>query len=466
MRYALIDNSTLTAVQRVLGHIPVKNKYLIDADIPALESLIQAILFYDQILFLDDYKEVHREERKDFFNKLLGYQFRDQTYKLLINKAKEITEDIVLNVSGGKIVDGDFAPFLEMLKMNLVFTWDMTSSVFYLTVKALEGDSSIDRSKYGQLSSMIYSELMEKKISVSSIEDKEPILYDSRGNRIGKNYSVSSKEAEIARQTSAFLAGLNWLAFRTTFYTLAARQFDVDLFLHPIRNAFQVNLFSKLNGNHSKFKPIINAMNNSAHETLNKVFQVTQPFVLRQDLPMFTAWLADKLENPGAFIEAAYDLRGEKIFVEARKQLIELEEMLGRGDNAAYVKQANSLVQAVQDQMKKISAQFKVDTPQGIPTSPMISVWNLSTLATGLPQIPDLDVQIQGLSFLRNVLPGRGFKAVYRTLIQDLAKVERLGKYHDIITSNVVLADDAEYFNLKVEEKKYLGRSSWWKIPM
>ncbi len=176
MRYALIDNSTLTAVQRVLGHIPIKNKYLIDADIPALENLIQAILFYDQILFLDDYKEAYRENRKDFFNKLLGYQFHDPAYKLLIDKAKEITEDIVLNVSGGKIVDGDFAPFLKMLKMNLVFTWDMTSSVFYLTVKALEGDDATDISKYGQLLSMIHSELMEKKNAIAVIEDKKPIL--------------------------------------------------------------------------------------------------------------------------------------------------------------------------------------------------------------------------------------------------------------------------------------------------
>lgn len=96
----------------------------------------------------------------------------------------------------------------------------------------------------------------------------------------------------------------------------------------------------------------------------------------------------------------------------------------------------------------------------------MISVWNLSTLATGLPQLPDLDIQIEQLAFLRNILPGRGFKAVYRTLLQDLAKVERLGRYHDIITSNVALVDDADYFNMKTEDERYLGRRSSWKIPM
>jgi hypothetical protein len=56
MRYALIDNSTLTSIQRILGDIPVKNRAIIDNDILALENYIQAILFYDEIICIDDYK--------------------------------------------------------------------------------------------------------------------------------------------------------------------------------------------------------------------------------------------------------------------------------------------------------------------------------------------------------------------------------------------------------------------------
>ena len=63
MRFALVDNATLTAIQRLLGQIPVKNTYTIDGDILAMESLLQAILFYDEVVFLDDYKEQHRASR-------------------------------------------------------------------------------------------------------------------------------------------------------------------------------------------------------------------------------------------------------------------------------------------------------------------------------------------------------------------------------------------------------------------
>jgi hypothetical protein len=45
--YALIDNATLTAVQRVMGQIIVKTPDTINGDLVALENLVQAILFYD-----------------------------------------------------------------------------------------------------------------------------------------------------------------------------------------------------------------------------------------------------------------------------------------------------------------------------------------------------------------------------------------------------------------------------------
>lgn len=39
MSYVLIDNSTLTSVQRLLGEIQINNKNIIEGDILATESL-------------------------------------------------------------------------------------------------------------------------------------------------------------------------------------------------------------------------------------------------------------------------------------------------------------------------------------------------------------------------------------------------------------------------------------------
>lgn len=51
MRKALVDNATLTAVQRLNGDILVKNKYDLDGDILAMEGLLQAILFLMKFIF-------------------------------------------------------------------------------------------------------------------------------------------------------------------------------------------------------------------------------------------------------------------------------------------------------------------------------------------------------------------------------------------------------------------------------
>ena len=52
--YAIIDNSTLTAVQRLMGEITIKDKNTIDGDILSLESFVQSVLFYDDIFYISE----------------------------------------------------------------------------------------------------------------------------------------------------------------------------------------------------------------------------------------------------------------------------------------------------------------------------------------------------------------------------------------------------------------------------
>src|ERR671935_65550 len=56
----LVASHEPTAVQRVLGHAPVRDRSVVDGDLVALEGLVQTVLFYDHVFFLDDYKERHR----------------------------------------------------------------------------------------------------------------------------------------------------------------------------------------------------------------------------------------------------------------------------------------------------------------------------------------------------------------------------------------------------------------------
>lgn len=64
MTNAIIDNSTLTAVERVIGSIPVAPRYDLSGDLSAFESYLSTLLFYDQPVRVDDYKEELSEARR------------------------------------------------------------------------------------------------------------------------------------------------------------------------------------------------------------------------------------------------------------------------------------------------------------------------------------------------------------------------------------------------------------------
>jgi hypothetical protein len=103
MRCALIDNSTLTGVQRLLGQIPIKNTIVTDMDVLCLESLIEAILFYDEIFVIDDYKEYFRDSRKKTFPFITALGAGAVPIDELIATSKKLTEDIVRAWKGGNL---------------------------------------------------------------------------------------------------------------------------------------------------------------------------------------------------------------------------------------------------------------------------------------------------------------------------------------------------------------------------
>src|SRR5690242_10238670 len=117
MRYALIDNSTLTGVQRLLGQIPIKNTLVTDMDILCLESLVEAVLFYDKVIVIDDYKPNFPESRKQSFPFLSSLSEDSLPLQDIIATSRNITDSIVPRVEAGKFTDQDFKPFVELLRM-------------------------------------------------------------------------------------------------------------------------------------------------------------------------------------------------------------------------------------------------------------------------------------------------------------------------------------------------------------
>ena len=379
----------------------LKNKYTLDGDILALERLIQTILFYDDVFFINDYKSEYIKSRGNFFQYIYPVDLDNETYNSVIAEAQRLTNDFIPKIEKKSLENESLKDFFQLLKMNIVFTWDLSSSVYYLTFKLLQNQSGVDISKYSKLSSMIFSQLFSNE-PVELMNEKKPIIYDSKGVIIDENYMVKDKYGStietggFAKQTEKFIAGLNWMDFRTTFYILVAKHCKFDVVLHPIRNAYEVNVINKYSSCREEYSNIIiDAMNDRANKAINCILSPTQPLIMKYKLPMFSAWIASKCSDLKDIINVAYTIKGEKEFSQARDILKNLDAIHAEKGNQKYVTEANLLITDFEKQLLKLMDKYGVAPSELNLTSSLISVYNLSSIATNLPQIADFGFTVK-----------------------------------------------------------------------
>jgi len=128
MTYALIDNATLTGVQRVTGEIETKSRHSVDTDIIALENLIQAILFYDTIVAIDNYKPEYRNSRINGFPYVKFISEADFNLAEIETTAYAEAEGLRPEIRGGEFADEDFRNFFQLLKTHVICTWALVQA--------------------------------------------------------------------------------------------------------------------------------------------------------------------------------------------------------------------------------------------------------------------------------------------------------------------------------------------------
>ena len=453
MRIVLIDNSTITGIQRLLGQIPVRNLTVADMDILCLENYLQGILFYDRILFLDDYKEEWRSNRANAFPNIAPLSLLTASYDEVMENTRQFYERFVPRVEAGQFTDDDFRPYFEQLKMNVIFTWDMTSSEWFLTQKMLEGVGGVDLEKYSALSASLYDELFVRSgIQNSHVDINKAVLVDSKGNIIEPTYGKD----KLSRQASAFFASLNWMSFRTILYTTIAENLSVDLMLHPIRQSFLVSFLQRVHqADPSVFRPLIDAISSKTNNAINTIQNPDQPFVTTHALPLFVHWFAARGIPASRFIEHAFDLRNEDLFVTARQRLIELEDIRREKNEAQFLAEKNQLILEVDKTLEHMLTKYSAGIDSGVSISKLISAYNLTTAVSGLPRVPRMDLKFKQLEFLKHLIPQKGFKGVCRAVVDDLVLVSRLGANYEHITAEIKQDEDAGRYLAKTEQIKF-----------
>lgn len=473
MTYALVDNSTLTAVQRISGQALTKSNDSVDTDIIALENLIQAILFYDRVTAIDDYIPQYRDSRISEFPNITFLNKSDLNLDQI--EATSFAESAALHpkIRGGEFVNEDFKNLIELLQTHIVCTWDINSSVYHLTLKSLS-DNKHEFDKYGNIAAAIFSELGDAQESGNRTSGNVELL-DQFGNPITKGYKVPGAKwnnggestGEASGAIKAFVASLIWLANRSIFYSLSAKYLQADTFLYPIRQAYQQSYISQsCNYGLNYPKNIVEHFSRLISEDLVDIQGAGLATATSTSLPMFSAWLAKETGDPAQIVNAAYSIRNNPDLVEAREQLREVRRLFDESDIGDANKAVGKIISDISKASNDIRVKYGLQTRQGVPVTKLIHVYNTYAALNSLPKVPGYNFKVKIPEFLYNLKQPKGFRAVYRNLTDDLSTVWSLGEARDILGSRIAKDEKARAYSPKQEQPMYRHAHSQNKSPM
>lgn len=473
MAYALIDNATLTAVQRLTGHAKSRSEDSTDGDIVALENLLQAILFYDDIVTIDDYKAEYKESRRKEFDFIRFVNPSELRLDEIEADARNEALSAIPTICGGEFVDADFRSFLDLLKVHMICTWDVSSSVYYLTMKMLGQPNSPEFDKYSNINASVFSELVDAGESDARLKRRLSLL-DRNGKPIDpSNYYVpgaksgDGKSGGVTGALEAFVAALGWLSYKTLYYLHSARFLHADTFLYPVRQAYQIHYMQKRGVYaHDFTKSVIGRMTNAMNVDLHRIVSSDRAIAAPLDLPVFSAWLVMECGAVTQVVDAARQLRGDERIVSAREQIREVRSCFDADDLAGANAKVSKIIKEIEKTSSLLVSAFGIKSNAGVPMSRLMMVYNTVAAFKGWPKLPQYDFKIKLPQIVADHLPKQGFSALYRDIGTDLAQVWRLGEARQRLGAAVEIDKDRAAYNPKSESPEYRNAHSWWKSPM
>lgn len=472
MSTALLDNATLTAVQRIVGSAPSRSRDAVDVDLVAYENYVQARLFYDDLVVIDDYLPKHRNARRAEFPFLSYIDPESLGLKEIVEQANAATDQIHPRIQGGQFANPEFKALFQLLQTHMICTWDMASSIYHLTLKVLAAPHSGDFEKYGAIATAIFQELGDAK-SVGRRVSSEVQLVDRFGKPIDKDYVVpdarwgSGNTGEPSGAIGAFVASLMWVANRAVFYSLAAAHLRADSFLYPIRQAYQQHYLAQaFKYEVDASKRLVDKLSATLSRDVMEVHNAGAVTVTGLDLPVFSAWLAVQCGDPKAALHAVEEIRMQRDFVAAREQLNDLRLRYEGNSLIDGNKQLAKLRGQIGKVSKTMREKYSINTSQGVPLTRLVTVYNAYAAVRGLPTLPKLDIKIPIPTILRDLRRQVGFAAVYRNVLNDLGSFGALGDVRDTLGRRVMIDENAYSYSPKAEDPNYRRAHSYWKSPM
>jgi hypothetical protein len=440
-RRILVDNATLSGVERLIGESQTRNLNNIDNDILCFEKLITAILFSDSIIGVDDYKDSFKSQRLKKFDFIDFMNIERETYNTLARDAAEFARSMVFSFDGSKPA-GDVVSFFEALRIDPQLRWDIFVSSEYLTLSLLVKDirdthyeSAIDsvfRNEDTDSNAALAGEAFSPSVSVEQRPELTDVKAVVQAFRSGNsNFSGQDYRSLLDR----LVFGYGWTAERSHFYNAVAGMKEADAFLAPLRDTFCESC-CRLESR-SQVNSLLETLKSTTQEALVKIVDASGRAQFAMKLPFFTAYFISKADNPKQCIDLALQMRSGSEFRECRVILHNLAHLSTQN----RYKEVNSILRFLEQSCASLMKKYAIATVGGLQVS----------ISLGLSG-PSVGVSTKIDQLLRHYRH-RPFARVFRNIAQDMLNVERLGGLHDKLCSSIREHKDAMHPKISVTPK-------------
>ncbi|MDR6659500.1 hypothetical protein J2W51_002070 [Tardiphaga robiniae] len=435
-RSILVDNATLSGVERLTGESQTLNLNYIDNDILCFEKLITAILFSDSLIGVDDYKERYRSDRLKRFDYINFLNLDPDTYSAISKDAADYARSTIFSFDGSKPT-GDVVSFFEALRIDPQLRWDVFVSSEYLTMSLLVKDTrdaqyeraidSVLRNENANADAVHGGKKFPPNVSVnghSDISDIKDLVQAFKSDN--PQYAGTSSWSALQRVIFSY----GWAAERSYLYNAVAEKHSADAFLAPLRDAFCEGC-CRLESR-SQVNSLLEALKSKSQSTLAKIVDASGKAKFAVKLPFFTAYLISICDNPKQCIDHALQLRSSREFRDCRTILHNLGHLSGQDRYA----ETNRILQLLEQSCNSLMKKYGVSTENGSPVSLSLG---LSGISVGT------SIKLDKLfAYYRN----KPFSRLFRNIAQDMLNVERLGGLHDKLCSSIRKHKDATYLRV------------------
>lgn len=427
----MIDNATLSGVERIVGESQTINLNNISNDILCFEKLITSILFSDSLIAVNDYKEEYRVRRLKKFSFIDFKKIDSEEYKLIAKNAAEFAQRCMFQFEGSKPA-GEVVAFFDALRVQPQLRWNVFTSSEYLTLGFLVADWK-DRGYERAIDSIFRTENADNIASAATEAQYPPLavigrddiadlkeLYQAFKNE-NPRFSGSGHKSILER----VIFGYGWSAERTFFYNALAEKFETDTCLAPLRDAFCEGCL-RVEGP-SQVEMLIGKMKSGGMDAIVSIVDASGRARFASKIPFFSSSLIAKAKDARECIDLALELRGESNFRTCRGLLQNLSHL----SEADRYREVNSILRSMNKSWSKMMADYAVSTSNGLQASFSLGITGPSVSFGG--KIGEIFAEYSNRPFVR----------LFRNIAEDMLNVERMGSLYEKLCSSVRRHKDA-----------------------